>query len=184
MQSEPILARLKEDNEIFIHDHDPARNEAMRRQLSREGQHPCAVVITCGDSRVPPELIFEEGLGRLFVIRNAGNLIGPFDLASAEYACEHLGVGLLVVMGHTHCGAVESTLAGGATGSIRLITEEISRAIGSERDPRKCEILNVRNSLMRLRESEALRELEAEGKLSMVGAIYDIETGEVRFLED
>lgn len=152
-----------------------------RAELTKNGQHPYALIITCGDSRVPPEHIFNEGLGSLFVIRNAGNLIGEFEMASAEYACGHLGVELLVVMGHTHCGAVESTLAGGAEGYVKKITDEIAQAIGSETDARTCEKLNVKNSIRRLNESPVLRRLQDEGKLTVTGAIYDIETGAVTF---
>lgn len=165
-------------------DHNPAHfDETIRHDLADHGQHPYAAVITCGDSRVPPEHIFSVGLGSLFVIRNAGNVIGPFELGSAEYAAEHLQVPLILVLGHTHCGAVESTLAGGAEGHIKEITDEVKRAIGEETDPRKCEWLNARHSVKVLRESEILTELEKEGKVKIMAAIYDIETGEVAFDE-
>lgn len=112
------LKKLKEGDVCYAHgDHNPAHfDETIRHDLADHGQHPYAAVITCGDSRVPPEHIFSVGLGSLFVIRNAGNVIGPFELGSAEYAAEHLQVPLILVLGHTHCGAVESTLAGGAEG--------------------------------------------------------------------
>lgn len=177
------LKKLREGDTCYTHSgQNPAHfDEGTRHELADHGQHPYAAVITCGDSRVPPEHIFSVGLGSLFVIRNAGNVIGPFELGSAEYAAEHLHVPLLVVLGHTHCGAVESTLAGGADGHIKEITDEIRRAIGEERDPRKCEWLNARHSVKVLRESEILSSLEAKGELKIMAAIYDIETGEVTF---
>ena len=180
------LKKLKEGDVCFAHsDHNPAHfDAAVRHDLADHGQHPYAAVITCGDSRVPPEHIFSVGLGSLFVIRNAGNVIGPFELGSAEYAAEHLNVPLILVLGHTHCGAVESTLAGGAEGHIKEITDEVRRAIGDETDPRKCEWLNARHSVKVLRGSEILSRMEAEGKVRILAAIYDIETGEVTFDEE
>jgi len=148
------------------------------------GQHPYAVVVTCSDARVPPEHIFSAGIGDLFVIRNAGNLIGDFDLGSIEYAVSHLGAQLVLIMGHTHCGAVEAALEGDADGFIHRIIGEVKDGIGNTTDPREAEKQNVRHSLARLHESSLLSSLHSEGKVEFAGAIYDIECGTIEFLAE
>lgn len=153
-----------------------------RADTAVNGQHPYAVVITCSDSRVPAEHIFDAGIGELFVIRTAGNVIGEFELGSVEYGAEHLHAPLVLVLGHTHCGAVDAALNGGAHGSIQAITDEISATLPEGCDARRAEILNVENSIARIRESEIMRELEDHGEVEILGAIYDIETGLVEFL--
>ena len=185
-QAGEALARLVSGDEQYLRGVTGAARitPEVRRETAAHGQHPYAVVVTCSDSRVPPEHIFSAGIGELFVIRNAGNLMGTFDLGSVEYAAEHLGVQLVVVMGHTHCGAVEAALAPGeADGCIHQVLAEVRAAIGDTRNAREAEERNVRHSLRRLRDSELLSRLHAEGKLEFAGAIYDIESGTVRFLE-
>lgn len=164
------------------HNHASLTSE-IRHDTAVNGQHPYAVVVTCSDARVPPEHIFSAGIGDLFVIRNAGNLIGDFDLGSIEYAVEHLGAKLVVIMGHTHCGAVAAALEGDSDGYIHDIICEVKDAVGSTVSPRDAEILNVKHSLSRLHDSEMLAKLHAEGKVEFAGAIYDIETGKVEFLK-
>lgn len=154
----------------------------IRLETAVHGQHPYAVVVTCSDARVPPEHIFNAGIGDLFVIRNAGNLIGDLDLGSIEYAVSHLGCKLVLIMGHTHCGAVEAALEGDAGGFIHQIIHEVKEGIGDTHEPREAEKRNVRHSLMRLHESELLSRLHNEGKVEFAGAIYDIETGSVSFM--
>ncbi|MDR3149012.1 MAG: carbonic anhydrase [Oscillospiraceae bacterium] len=147
-----------------------------RADTSANGQHPYAVIVTCSDSRVPPEHIFGAGLGELFVVRTAGNVIGDFERGTVEYAVGHLNVPLVVVMGHTHCGAVGAALdAHGhhAEGSLGKLVSEISGAIGTERNEPAAVKLNVRNSIARLRESAELQTVK------IAGAVYDIETGKV-----
>lgn len=177
------LEQLKKGNEYYVtHCCNPSTlDDARRLDLTENGQKPYAVIITCGDSRVPPEHIFSAGLGDLFVIRNAGNVIGPIESGSAEYAADHLGTPLIVVLGHTHCGAVHATLEGGGHGNIRYITDEIRWAIGKEQDPRKCEQLNARHSVERLLENPVLKKLKDEEKLEIISAVYDIKTGKVDF---
>ena len=156
----------------------------IRHDTAVNGQHPYACVVTCSDARVPPEHIFSAGIGDLFVIRNAGNLLGDFDLGSVEYAVEHLGVKLVLIMGHTHCGAVAAALGEDTDGYIHNIISEVREAIGNERDARKAEIANVRHSLSKLYTSRLLKELHENGKVEFAGAVYDIESGTVEFLED
>lgn len=158
-------------------------SKSKREDTSENGQHPYAVIVTCSDSRVPAEHIFNAGIGELFVIRTAGNVIGDHALGSVEYGMEHLGAKLVVVLGHTNCGAVDAALNGGAHGYIETITDEINSCLPDECDPREAEILNVENSISRIMESEIVSELTHEGTYRVVGAIYNIESGTVEFLD-
>ena len=108
------LARLEEGNRIYVEALDHERDLSPERimNLFEHGQKPFATIITCADSRIVPEHIFMTGLGEAFVIRIAGNVIGPIEAASAVYACEHLHTRLLLVLGHTHCGAIKAALEG------------------------------------------------------------------------
>lgn len=153
----------------------------LREELKNRGQKPYATIITCSDSRVPVQHIFSASMGELFIIRNAGNVIGDFEIGSSEYSAEHLGVQLIVVLGHTHCGAVHSTVHNEGHGYIKSITDKISEGIGDEKDQRKCEVLNAKYSVKCLQESKVLRKLQEEDKLKIISAIYDIESGEVTF---
>jgi len=152
-----------------------------RKDLFENGQAPYAVIVTCSDSRVPPEHIFNTGLGELFVIRTAGNVIGDFELGSIEYGAEHLHAKLVVVLGHTCCGAVEAALAGAGEGNIQKILDEICSAIGDNKNARECELINVQNSIKRIQNSEIMAHLIEKEEVKVVGAIYDIETGKVTF---
>lgn len=176
---------LQEQNTLYIKTGIDSGDISADKRLdtATHGQHPYAIIVTCSDSRVPAEHIFNAGIGELFVIRAAGNVIGDFELGSIEYGAEHLGVKLVVVMGHTNCGAVDAALHGGAHGFIRLITDEISASLTPDCDPREAERLNVRHSMERILQSEIMRELVDEGQTKIVGAIYDIEKGEVCFLD-
>ena len=158
-----------------------AEDAALRERTALEGQRPWAIVICCSDSRVIPERIFDASLGELFVIRVAGNVLDKHQLGSVEYAAAHLHCKLIVVLGHTGCGALAASLSGESDGFIAYITDEIAAAIGSERDPlRACE-KNVRHAVGRLR-AEFAAHPEA-GEAEIVGAVYDIFDGSVRFLD-
>lgn len=146
------------------------------------GQHPFAVVITCSDSRVIPEDIFMTGIGDLFTIRTAGNVLGDFGLGSVEYGVEHLGCKLVLVLGHTNCGAVASTLKGGASSYIASITKEIKEAIGSETNPTSATILNINNQIQKINNSPVIKE-ELNKGLMIIGGLYNIDTGIVNFFE-
>ncbi len=154
-----------------------------RADTAANGQRPYAVVITCSDSRVPPEHIFNSGIGELFVIRTAGNVIGDYELGSVEYGVEHLGAKLVVVMGHTYCGAVDAAVHGGAHGYIETIVNEISSCLPEQCEIREAERLNVENSVQRILSSEVVQELAETDALAVVPLIYDIETGEVKPLD-
>jgi len=147
-----------------------------------KGQSPYAIIVTCSDSRVVPELIFSAGMGELFIIRVAGNVIDDHQLGSIEYAAEHLGAGLVVVLGHTSCGAVGAVISGHSGEYIKYIAEDISEAIGEEKDPYKACCLNVKHSCAVIEKSLIIKHDEEEYGLKVAGAVYDIETGEVKFL--
>ncbi len=177
------LKKLKEGSELYLkcQSNPSSFSQDLREELKNIGQKPYATIITCSDSRVPVQHIFSATMGELFIIRNAGNVISDFEIGSAEYAAEHLGVQLLVVLGHTHCGAVHSTVHNEGHGYIKSITDKILKGIGEEKDQRKCEVLNAKYSVECLKESEVLKKLIAEDKLRIIAAMYDIETGKVTF---
>jgi carbonic anhydrase len=169
-----------------IHPHQSAR---LRHRLAH-GQHPFAAILSCADSRVPPELVFDEGLGDLFVVRVAGNIVDDAVTGSLEYAAEHLHVPLIVVLGHTHCGAVEATIKGGnghhshIDALVKAIKPAVEQA-AHEPGPLSFNAVrdNVQLAVKQLRESEPiLNELEKAGTLKIVGAIYDLDKGTVQYL--
>ena len=146
------------------------------------GQSPYAIIVTCSDSRVIPEHIFSAGIGELFVIRLAGNVIDDHQLGSIEYAAGHLGCKLVVVLGHTRCGAVEAAIHHDPEDYIKYITDEIKHAIGDETDPYKASCLNVRHSIRQIKKSLCIARIEDETGLRVAGAMYHIEDGSVEFL--
>lgn len=151
--------------------------DARREQTAKEGQHPYAIVICCSDSRVIPEKIFSANIGDLFVIRVAGNVLDRHALGSIEYAAEHLGCSLVLMLGHTGCGAVAAALSGHAAGFVSAITDDIRAAIGMETDPDAACRKNILHGVSTIREAFAsLPELE------IAGAVYDIATGTVEWL--
>ena len=156
---------------------------AIRERTSHHGQTPYAVIVTCSDSRVIPEGIFSAGIGELFVIRVAGNVIDDHQLGSIEYAADHLGCRLVVVLGHTNCGAVNAALTGDPDGFIAFITDEIKLAIGSEKDPYKAGCLNVNRSVALIVQN-LCDTCEDTAGLDVVGAMYNLETGLVDFFEE
>ena len=162
----------------------------------RDGQRPFAVILGCSDSRVPPELVFDQSFGDLFVIRLAGNLITPGVAGSIQYAYQHLGTSLLVVLGHQGCGAVKAALAAKFRRAkhperIRQLVELIEPGLG-QIDPKlsAAEQLeagveaNVRWSMQQvIRAREARRAFRKKGTVLIVGAVYELTTGKVRWLE-
>ncbi len=153
---------------------------APREELAENGQHPRAIVLCCSDSRVIPEQIFSAGIGELFVIRVAGNVLDDHQLGSIEYAADHLGCRYILVLGHTGCGAVAAALEGGGEGFIRSITDVIRAAVGTERDPDRACRLNVEHAVERLKkEFSAHPEI---GETVIEGAVCDIRSGAVRWL--
>ena len=178
-----IMERLKRGNQSFVEaEKNPGDISRMiRTNTSRDGQKPVAVIVTCSDSRVPPEHIFSAGIGELFVIRTAGNVIGDFELGSIEYAVGHLGVRVVVVLGHNHCGAVAAALSGHGEGHIQAIIDEIRPALKAHKDVSVCERLNIENSIARILGSSLIRAGVESGKVRVSGAKYDISSGQVEF---
>lgn len=179
VSAEDALLKLKKGNEKYLNAATGSGDISpeIRKDTCENGQHPYAIVVTCSDSRVIPESIFSAGIGELFVIRVAGNVISDHQLGSVEYAADHLGCNLVVVLGHTHCGAVGAAIGGGAEGFIKSITKEIKLAIGNEKDDFKACCLNVENSIKRIDDNLDIPNLKA------VGAVYHIDDGHVEFME-
>ena len=187
-----ILAQLKAGNERHAQHKYQHPHETLARQMELIGsQHPEAEILSCSDSRVPPEIIFDQGLGDLFVVRVAGNVASDTEIGSLEYGAEHLHIPLLVVLGHERCGAV--TAAAGADepeGHIVTLVDLIKPAVEKSRGLTGDLIsnsvkANVQMVVQKLRSSTPiLSKLVAEGKLKIVGGVYSLETGKVTWLND
>lgn len=172
------LLRLKAGNSQYVQSNSYTGDvsKVIRANTAKNGQFPYAIVIACSDSRVIPEIIFSAGMGELFTIRVAGNVIDRHQLGSIEYAVSHLKSPLVVVLGHTHCGAVAATIAGEGDSHIQSITDKIHKAIGNETDDFTAASLNVKYAVAEILDTFRHDGLEEE---QVVGAVYDIETGEV-----
>ncbi len=193
-QGEDALAKLMDGNKRFVTGSLAQKDigEVRRKELA-SGQKPFAIVVTCSDSRVAPEIIFDEGLGDIFVVRVAGNVLDPIALGSIEYAAEHLHAPLLVLMGHEKCGAVSAALdsKGEPEGNIGAIVKKIMPAVkkakaegGSKDDMLNNAIKeNVVLSYKAVREkSPILRHLIDKGELKVVAGVYHLASGEVEQL--
>jgi carbonic anhydrase len=190
------LARLKEGNARFLSgkSHFPRRQKQVLAELAK-GQQPYATILGCSDSRVPPELVFDAGFGDLFIVRVAGNVLGTSIAGTLQYAGMHLHTPLFVVMGHEGCGAVQAALASKFHGAqqasrIELLLENILPALDGLDAALPPEALmsaaveaNVRWTLRAMLESPEGKARAAEGVIKMVGAVYELATGRVRFLE-
>jgi carbonic anhydrase len=172
-----LIQRLTEGNRRYCLNSD----REGREQTALHGQKPWAIVVACSDSRVIPEEIFDVSLGELFVIRVAGNVLDNHQLGSIEYAAAHLGCGLVIVLGHTRCGAVDAAMHHDPDGYIRFITDEIADAIADEQDEAQACRLNALHSVRRIEESLEIRHQEDEG-LRVCAALYHVDTGAVEFL--
>jgi carbonic anhydrase len=195
------LARLREGNARFVsgvRSLDSLMTHTRRAELADE-HYPFAIVLGCSDARVPAELVFDQGLGDLFVIRVAGNIVSPSQVGSVEFAAERFGTPLVVVLGHTGCGAVAATLEeirrrSSSSPNLRSIVDRIRPAFETllatglgDDEPRllrEAVRANVRTSADHLRHGSALLEsLIQSGRLAVVGAEYSLETGAVTFLD-
>lgn len=172
------IERLSEGNSRYVSENRPGDFGPVRRtHTATEGQEPYAAIITCSDSRVVPEAIFSAGLGDLFVVRTAGNTIGAEALGSIDYCISHLGCRLVVVMGHSRCGAIGAALEGHGEGLLTPVIGKIRSAIGNEKDPGTACKLNVLVGVRELREA-----FQDRDGLEIVGTMYDISSGKVEFL--
>lgn len=186
--AEQALFKLLEGNRKFCSEHYDVHPTLAEIHALVAGQHPYAAIVSCADSRVPPNEVFDCDLGEIFVVRNAGNVIGTYDLGSIEYAVEHLHTPLVMVLGHKNCGAVASAYTWtGGQGALAAIMDEITPSLARARKKAETkaevisltELYNIENSIARLRESPVLAQLPEN---AIVGALYDIETGAVTVL--
>jgi len=201
LSAQGALDALREGNRRFVGElQGDARAGNARRRVLPERQEPLAIVLGCSDARVPAEIVFDQGLGDLFVIRVAGNIVAPSQVGSVEFAAENFGTRLVVVLGHTHCGAIQATLR-----QLTRPTREQSRNLGSIVDRIRPAVqglleegrsddsqllehqavrANIRMSADHLRHGSAiLEELITSGGLRVVGAEYSLETGVVDFFD-
>ncbi|WP_414660367.1 carbonic anhydrase [Horticoccus sp. 23ND18S-11] len=168
----------------------PDQSVSRRTDLAK-GQKPFAIILTCADSRVAPEIYFDQGLGDIFVLRNAGNILNDHTIGSIEYAVEHLGAGLIMVIGHSKCGAVSAAAAGGhAPGHIQSIVESIVPAVKASEEESGDKVenavrANARMVAAALRSSDPiLSEAAKHGHIKVVAARYDLSSGKVEVFDD
>jgi carbonic anhydrase len=199
MTADEALQKLLEGNHRYLTGQMTGQklSDAIARQALVNGQSPYAIILSCSDSRVPPEIVFDKGLGEIFVVRVAGNISDPVVLGSIEYAVEHLGSPLIMVLGHGRCGAVTAAVeAKGAVpdGNIGTIIRVIApavrqaekEAVGKDKAELietaiDCNIKLVCNALVE--QSDVIKGLVDAGKVKIVGAKYDLDDGWVRLLE-
>lgn len=193
LSPDSVLSLLKEGNEAFVEHHTHNRDAvAQLKESSRDGQHPLAIVLSCIDARVPVEIIFDKGVGDVFVTRVAGNVVSGDILGSMEYACEHSGSKVVVVLGHKQCGAVHSACAGVKAGNMTDMLAKIQPAIDSlktkdtnledEAFQNEVSKKNALNMVEAVRKgSQILKEMEEKSEIKIVPALFDLETGHVEF---
>ena len=195
MTADQALARLVAGNKRFVAGKArfPTVQKAVLADLAK-AQRPYATVVGCSDSRVPPELVFDASFGELFIVRVAGNVMSPEVMGSIQYAAVHLQTPLFVVMGHAGCGAVEAALTTLHQGRrerarIALLLErilpglrEIDTTLPAKAKMRAAVVANVRWSMQQVLDTPEARARQAEGVLKLVGAVYELTTGRVRFL--
>ncbi|MBT3366085.1 MAG: carbonic anhydrase [Nitrospina sp.] len=187
MEHKNVIKKLLEGNQRYITGGALHPNQSFEHRIElTKGQKPIAAILTCADSRVSPEIIFDQGLGDLFVLRVAGNVINDMFIGSLEYAVEHLNVSLLMVLGHSQCGAVDATIKGGnPPGHINSLVQAIKPALDrlKKQSPDWVNIVakeNVKIGVERLRTIDPILTARYdEGDIDIVGAFYDIKSGKV-----
>jgi carbonic anhydrase len=189
---EEALVYLQEGNHRFVSNLRANRNLLQQVNETSDGQFPFAIILSCIDSRTSAELIFDQGLGDIFSVRVAGNVVNEDVLGSMEYACKVAGSKLVVVLGHSKCGAVTSACQHAEIGNITALLRKIQPAVleveaevGSivtEENIQRVADVNVDIAINEIREkSDILKEMEQEGSIKIVGAMYDVDTGLVSF---
>ncbi len=188
MNSNEVLDRLKAGNERFVVDKlDAKLQDSSRRSSLTGGQEPYAIVLSCADSRVVPELAFDTGLGEIFVVRVAGNIANSSSIASIEYAVAHIGSPVIVVLGHESCGAVTAAVGGGDNGyNLNHLLGHITPAIAASDDDASVNDVVKKNAQLTAEElksrSAIIRDAVNSGKLKIVPAYYNLGSGKVDFL--
>ena len=189
VSADAALAKLKEGNLRFASSEvSQSKPTAARRAETAQEQHPFAIVLGCADSRTAPEIVFDQNIGDLFVVRTAGNLVDEHALGSIEYAVDHLGARLIVVLGHTRCGAVTAALAGDtAPGHVQSLVRDIQPAVkaakgkdGNVTDLAVAE--NARLMAAKIRNEASLGEFAKEVRI--ISGVYDLDTGKVEWAKD
>ncbi len=196
MTPDKALQFLKEGNQRFQQNLKANRNLLEQVNDTAEGQFPFATILSCIDSRVSAELVFDQGLGDIFSIRIAGNFINQDILGSMEFACKLAGTKLLVVLGHTSCGAVKGACDHARLGHLTALINKIEPAVAAVKEPKDEALrnsknlefvdavseVNVKMAIDQIREqSKILSEMESDGEIAIVGAMYDISNGAVTF---
>lgn len=194
---EKALNLLKEGNQRFVQKQQVARDLAVQVEQTSTGQYPFATVLSCIDSRVPAELVFDQGIGDIFSARVAGNFVNTDILGSMEFACKLAGTKLILVLGHTACGAVKGACDHAELGNLTSMLANLAPAVEAIKEPAAAEertsanidfvnavgTKNVALTIARIREeSEVLAEMEKAGEIVIVGGMYDLATGKVNFL--
>ncbi len=190
------LSMLKSGNERFVNGKELDRNLMEQVKETSKGQYPFAVVLTCLDSRTSAELIFDQGVGDIFCARVAGNIVNDDILGSMEFACKVAGAKLIVVLGHTECGAVKSACDKVELGNITTLLKKIEPAVNQaktegERNSKNKKFvqdvadLNVRLAIEQIKEkSPILNDMLKSGEIMVIGGMYNVETGKVEFFND
>jgi len=196
MSAREALALLKEGNARFVcsQTEGPNRAKEQRRLTASQGQKPFVTIISCSDSRVPLSVIFDRGIGDIFTVRVAGNVCGPSEIGSTEYAVERLKTPLVVIMGHTKCGAITAVADGEeVSGYLFDLAQKIVPAVEKARNQAdgltgdelltECAIQNVKCQMESLvRDSDAIRKFLKARSVELIGALYDVEHGDVSWL--
>lgn len=188
MNGSDALNRLIEGNERFVADKNERKlQDATRRDVLTSGQEPLAIVLSCADSRVVPEMAFDTGLGELFVVRVAGNIANTSSMASIEYAVAHCGAKLIVVLGHQSCGAVTAAVNGGDNGyNLNHLLSHITPAIASSKEGASVNDVVKTNANTTVEElkgrSTIIGNAVASGDVKIVSAYYNLDSGKVDFL--
>ncbi len=189
VDADAALAKLKEGNARFSSSKvSQGKPTAAKRAETAQAQHPFAIVLGCADSRTAPEIVFDQNIGDLFVVRTAGNLVDEHALGSIEYAVDHLGARLIVVLGHTRCGAVTAALASDtAPGHVQSLVRDIQPAVkaakgkdGNVTDLTVAE--NARLMAAKIRNEASLGEFAKE--VHIISGVYDLDTGKVEWAKD
>lgn len=191
-----VLRQFKEGNQRFHSGNITQRNHSEQVRKSAPGQYPKAMVLSCLDSRVPVEDVFDQGIGDVFVGRVAGNFVNTDLLGSMEFACKVAGAKLILVLGHQHCGAIKGAIDDVQMGNITAMLANIKPAVAMSQDfpgekvssnpafMKRVNENNIRNTLKTIREkSPILKEMEAKGEIKIVGAFYRLTDGTLEFVE-
>jgi carbonic anhydrase len=193
LSPDTVVSKLKSGNKVFYSYKELQKNDSLRIKQTEGGQYPMAAILSCIDSRVPVEEVFDEGLGDLFVARVAGNIANEDILGSLEYACNVAGSKVILVLGHDHCGGIKAAVDNVQTGNIAALVAKIKPAVDAVKvdGPRSSKndelvhavaVKNVELTVKYIREhSPILNKMEQDKKIKIIGGLYDLESGKITF---